>query len=168
MSVIWNHIGKLSLNRVLAAVIEDAAVHNVTFPLFDYVLKPKVMGGWNLHLLSCPQLKSFVCLSSVRFVPTFIVKARSSHIMTFQCLTGQSRPNRLCRWQFFFMEMLVAYPRAQNLPGLPGSSKPWHRLRSSSYGWNSSNWTWRRWQHFLHMRVIPFQRSTAISGGRQR
>ena len=45
MSVIWNHIGKLSLNRVLAAVIEDAAVHNVTFPLFDYVLKPKVMGG---------------------------------------------------------------------------------------------------------------------------
>jgi len=67
-----------------AAVIQDAAVHNVTFPLFDRVLKPKVMGGWNLHLLSeqlCPQLKSFVCLSSIRFVPTFIVKdTRSFHI----------------------------------------------------------------------------------------
>ena len=63
-----------------AAVIEDAAVHNVTFSLFDRVLKPKVMGGWNLHLLSeqlCPQLKSFVCLSSIRFVPTFIVKGYS-------------------------------------------------------------------------------------------
>ena len=57
-----------------AAVIEDATVHNVTFSLFERVLKAKVMGSWNLHLLSeqlCPQLKSFVCLSSVKFVSIF-------------------------------------------------------------------------------------------------
>jgi len=58
-----------------AAVIEDAVVHNVTFSLLERVLKPKVMGSWNLHLLSeqlCPQLKSFVCLGSAACVPTLI------------------------------------------------------------------------------------------------
>jgi hypothetical protein len=67
-----------------AAVIEDAVVHNVTFSLLERVLKPKVMGSWNLHLLSeqlCPQLKSFVCLGSAACVPTLIKHTLPSHMI---------------------------------------------------------------------------------------
>ncbi|KAF8962893.1 KR domain-containing protein [Flammula alnicola] len=51
-----------------AAVIRDATIQNVDFKSFEEVLRPKVAGAWNLHLISeelCPSVKSFVLLSSI-------------------------------------------------------------------------------------------------------
>jgi NAD(P)-dependent dehydrogenase (short-subunit alcohol dehydrogenase family) len=57
-----------------AAVISDATIQTVTDESFELVLRPKVIGAWNLHTISEElklPLKSFVLLSSVRLV--FIV-----------------------------------------------------------------------------------------------
>lgn len=57
-----------------AAVIQDATVQNVEVESFDRVLRPKVLGAWNLHIISeelCTALKSFVLLGSIRSVVVF-------------------------------------------------------------------------------------------------
>jgi NADP-dependent 3-hydroxy acid dehydrogenase YdfG len=57
-----------------AAVIQDATVQNVEVESFDRVLRPKVLGAWNLHIISeelCTTLKSFVLLGSIRSVAAF-------------------------------------------------------------------------------------------------
>ena len=54
-----------------AAVVSDATIHTVTDESFELVLRPKVIGAWNLHTVSEElklPLKSFVLLSSVRLV----------------------------------------------------------------------------------------------------
>lgn len=58
-----------------AAVISDAILWNIDNRSFENVLRPKVIGAWNLHLITeelCPSLKSFVLLSSIRFVACHI------------------------------------------------------------------------------------------------
>lgn len=55
-----------------AAVIEDNTIQNVDFESFERVLRPKVLGAWNLHTISeelCKSLKTFVLLGSIRSVP---------------------------------------------------------------------------------------------------
>ena len=57
-----------------AAVVSDATIQTVTDEMFELVLRPKVVGAWNLHTISEElklPLKSFVLLSSVRLV-TFL------------------------------------------------------------------------------------------------
>lgn len=52
-----------------AAVISDATIQNVDDVTFESVIRPKVIGAWNLHILSeelCPSLANFVFLSSIR------------------------------------------------------------------------------------------------------
>lgn len=52
-----------------AVVISDATLQTVTDESFELVLRPKVIGAWNLHVISQElklPLKSFVLLSSVR------------------------------------------------------------------------------------------------------
>ena len=54
-----------------AAVVSDATIQTVTDKSFEMVLRPKVIGAWNLHMISEElkfPLKSFVLLSSVRSV----------------------------------------------------------------------------------------------------
>lgn len=54
-----------------AVVVSDATIQTVTDESFDPVLRPKVIGAWNLHVISEElklPLKSFVLLSSVRLV----------------------------------------------------------------------------------------------------
>lgn len=54
-----------------AAVVSDATIRTVDDKLFELVLRPKVIGAWNLHTISEElklPLKSFVLLSSVRSV----------------------------------------------------------------------------------------------------
>ncbi|TFK38562.1 hypothetical protein BDQ12DRAFT_683838 [Crucibulum laeve] len=51
-----------------AAIVNDSSINNVTESAFEEVLRPKILGAWNLHIiseeLSLP-LKSFVLLSSI-------------------------------------------------------------------------------------------------------
>ena len=52
-----------------AAVMRDAAIPNMAPAAFDEVQRPKVVGAWNLHLLSqklALTLDSFVVLSSTK------------------------------------------------------------------------------------------------------
>jgi KR domain/Polyketide synthase dehydratase len=68
-----------------AAVISDATIQKVTNELFELVLRPKVIGAWNLHTISEElklPLKSFVLLSSVRSVPSFLPFLNLSHIFS--------------------------------------------------------------------------------------
>ena len=54
-----------------AAVVSDATIQTVTDESFELVLRPKVIGAWNLHTVSEElklPLKTFVLLSSVRLV----------------------------------------------------------------------------------------------------
>ena len=54
-----------------AAVVSDATIQTVSEESFELVLRPKVIGAWNLHAISEElklPLKSFVLLSSVRLV----------------------------------------------------------------------------------------------------
>jgi len=56
-----------------AAIIQDATVQKVEVDSFERVLRPKVLGAWNLHIVSqelCTSLKSFVLLGSIRWVIT--------------------------------------------------------------------------------------------------
>ena len=54
-----------------AAMVSGATIQMVTDELFEQLLRPKVVGAWNLHTISVElkvPLKSFVLLSSVRLV----------------------------------------------------------------------------------------------------
>lgn len=54
-----------------AAVVNDAAINKVTMSAYDTVLRPKVLGAWNLHVVSEQMklsLSSFVMLSSIQYV----------------------------------------------------------------------------------------------------
>ena len=91
-----------------AAVISDATIQKVTNESFELVLRPKVIGAWNLHTISEElklPLKSFVLLSSVRLVsfhaPFFFFSSlpfQISHTSFLQCSTRESRTNCLRRW----------------------------------------------------------------------
>jgi NAD(P)-dependent dehydrogenase (short-subunit alcohol dehydrogenase family) len=53
-----------------AAVVSDAAIDSITVDAFSRVLRPKVFGAYNLHLLAeelALDLSSFVLLSSIRY-----------------------------------------------------------------------------------------------------
>ncbi|KIM43996.1 hypothetical protein M413DRAFT_372839 [Hebeloma cylindrosporum] len=70
---IQQYIGPIENIVNTAAVIQDATVQNVQVDSFDAVLRPKVLGAWNLHVISeelCTSLKSFVLLGSIRSVIT--------------------------------------------------------------------------------------------------
>ena len=52
-----------------AAVVRDAAIPNMSPAAFDEVLRPKVLGAWNLHVAAQSldlALDSFVVLSSTK------------------------------------------------------------------------------------------------------
>lgn len=54
-----------------AASVIDATIDSITIDAFDHVLRPKVHGAYNLHLLTIElalQLDSFVLFSSIRCV----------------------------------------------------------------------------------------------------
>ena len=51
--------------------MRDAIIPNVTEHDFEQVLKPKIDGAWNLHMLSIETgltIDNFVLLSSIRYV----------------------------------------------------------------------------------------------------
>jgi hypothetical protein len=53
-----------------AASVNDATIDSVTVDAFDHVLRPKVHGAYNLHLLTVElglHLDSFVLFSSIRY-----------------------------------------------------------------------------------------------------
>ena len=90
-----------------AAMVSDASIQTVTDESFELVLRPKVLGAWNLHTiieeLKLP-LKSFVLLSSVRlvfitflyctFFPPF--PSKTSHLF-LQCSAREPRTSCLRR-----------------------------------------------------------------------
>lgn len=93
-----------------AAVVSDATIQTVTDELFELVLRPKVIGAWNLHTISEElklPLKSFVLLSSVRLVfiafplYTFLFFPFSSkadtHLFLHKCSAREPRTNCLRR-----------------------------------------------------------------------
>jgi KR domain len=92
-----------------AAVFSDATIQTVTDESFELVLRPKVIGAWNLHAISEElklPLKSFVLLSSVRlvFIAPFCILLLSpfqnlTHVFSTQCSAREPRSNCLRRWE---------------------------------------------------------------------
>ncbi|TFK38563.1 hypothetical protein BDQ12DRAFT_116355 [Crucibulum laeve] len=84
-----------------AAVINDSAISNVTISAFEDVLRPKVTGAWNLHViseeLSLP-LKSFIMLSSIQ-----VLLGNPGQVAY---VSGNS-----------FMDSLAAHRHSRGLPG---------------------------------------------------
>ena len=90
-----------------AVVVSDATIQTVTDESFELVLRPKVIGAWNLHTISeelklC--LKSFVLLSSVRLVslhtfllPFLLPSLPKPHTSFHQCPAREPRANCLRR-----------------------------------------------------------------------
>lgn len=85
-----------------AVVVFDATIQTVTNESFESVLRPKVIGAWNLHMISEElrlPLKSFVLLGRVRLVslsaPFFILSFPSKYFL--QCSAGEPRTNCLRR-----------------------------------------------------------------------
>ena len=66
------HHGSIKNIIHTAGVVRDATLGVVTEQDFEFVFGPKIRGAWNLHCV-CEELKlelkSFVLLSSIRFVP---------------------------------------------------------------------------------------------------
>ncbi|CAA7264466.1 unnamed protein product [Cyclocybe aegerita] len=85
-----------------AAVIKDATIPNVENEAFDSVLSPKVIGAWNLHLISnelCPALKTFTLLSSIS------VSLGNQGQIAY--VAGNS-----------YMEALASYRQSRGMPGV--------------------------------------------------
>jgi NAD(P)-dependent dehydrogenase (short-subunit alcohol dehydrogenase family) len=90
-----------------AAVVSDATIQTVTDESFELVIRPKVIGAWNLHMISEElklPLKSFVLMSSVRLVSLhlsayffFPSLPNLSHLLILQCSARESRTNCLRR-----------------------------------------------------------------------
>ncbi|PPQ97453.1 hypothetical protein CVT26_002801 [Gymnopilus dilepis] len=92
-----------------AAVISDATIQNIDLQSFETVIRPKVVGAWNLHILTeelCPTLASFVLLSSISVSlgnPGQAAYAAANH----------------------YMEVLASYRRGKNLPATALQLGPW-------------------------------------------
>jgi acyl transferase domain-containing protein/acyl-CoA synthetase (AMP-forming)/AMP-acid ligase II/acyl carrier protein len=90
-----------------AGVLDDGVLHRQTAARFDSVLSPKVVGGWNLHLLSAGlPLQHFVLFSSAASV---LGNAGQSAYAA-----GNS-----------FLDGLAWYRRAHGLPGLSMNWSAW-------------------------------------------
>ncbi|KDR66938.1 hypothetical protein GALMADRAFT_232329 [Galerina marginata CBS 339.88] len=92
-----------------AAVISDSTIQNVDSQAFERVLRPKVMGAWNLHIVSeelCPSLQSFVLLSSIS------VSLGNQGQVAY--VAGNS-----------YMEVLAAYRQGKHLPASAIQLGPW-------------------------------------------
>ncbi|KAF9475042.1 ketoacyl-synt-domain-containing protein [Pholiota conissans] len=101
MSDIQSRYGPIEHIIHTAAVVRDATIQNMDAESFDAVLAPKVLGSWNLHVVSeeiCTSLKSFVLLSSISVPlgnPGQVAYVAGNH----------------------YMEVLASHRRAKKLPG---------------------------------------------------
>jgi hypothetical protein len=74
-----------------AASVNDATIDSVTVDAFDHVLRPKVHGAYNLHLLTVElglHLDSFVLFSSIRYAIPEIYLSLLTKILTYLSLAS--------------------------------------------------------------------------------
>ncbi|KAJ3515068.1 hypothetical protein NLJ89_g1987 [Agrocybe chaxingu] len=102
MTAIQTQHGSIENIVHTAAVIKDATIPNVENKAFDSVLNPKVIGAWNIHLISkevCPALKTFTLLSSIS------VSLGNQGQIAY--VAGNS-----------YMEALASYRQSRGMPGV--------------------------------------------------
>ena len=96
-----------------AAVVSDATIQTVTDESFEMVLRPKVIGAWNFHMISEElklPLKSFVLLSSVR-----LVSFATFSDIPFFLLSFPSNPHTSFFFFFFDTKCSAREPRTNSL-----------------------------------------------------
>ena len=108
-----------------AAVVSDATIQTVTDESFELVLRPKVIGAWNLHRISEElqlRLRSFVLLSSVRLVFIalsvyffFFLSFQTSHIFFYSVPLGNQGQIAYVAGNAY-METLASYRQSLGLP----------------------------------------------------
>ncbi len=90
-----------------AGVLDDSMLKQLSWEQFERVLKPKVLGAWNLHLLTqATDLDFFVCFSSVAAVMGNIGQGNYAAANAF-------------------MDTLMRYRHQQGLAGLSLQWGPW-------------------------------------------
>ena len=103
-------------------VVKDNTLYKVTEEEFERVLGPKVLGAWNLHIVSQEMeldLDNFVVTSSIRYVYNFLVLYRSinNHILSFSVPLGNPGQAAYVAGNAF-MDSLVTYRQSLGLPGV--------------------------------------------------
>ncbi|HXT68206.1 MAG TPA: SDR family NAD(P)-dependent oxidoreductase [Vicinamibacterales bacterium] len=117
LSEVWRHVrnGKMPLRGIIhaAGVIDDGVLLQQTRERFAHVMRPKVLGAWNLHQLSQTEpgeeLQHFICFSSLASVVGAAGQA------SYVAANG-------------FLDALAHYRRQLGLPALTINWGPWSNV----------------------------------------
>jgi len=124
-----------------AGVLDDAMIPQLTWDRFQRVLSPKVLGAWNLHVLTREMpLDFFVLFSSASSL--FGSVGQANYVAAND-----------------FLDTLARWRRGQGLPAVSINWGPWASVGMAA----NMEGQWRRWAD-IGIRPIAAQRATAFLG----